>query len=298
MKKLSTRFIKYVKRILKIIFRPEMKVLPGQIAFFLVLSLIPLVTVVGLIASQFSISITNFISAVTNTLPEQISNIIVPILNSPGSVSIYSVILGFYIASNGAVSIIVASNMLFKIDDKDYIKRRIKALFMLIILVLLFLFMIVVLGYGNTIFEFIINYFKIDLPHFMFYIFYAVKWTIGILIIFILVKLLLTFAPDQRVPSKKMNRGAIFITISWIVATSIYSIYVSDFVDYNVFYSSLANIVILMFWVYILSYTLVIGIAMNGENYIYEKKLEEEVRKKILEEEQENEKENLNEGNN
>ena len=46
--------------------------------------------------------------------------------------------------------------MLFKIDDKDFIKRRVKALIMLVIIVFLFLFMLVVLGYGNTIFELII----------------------------------------------------------------------------------------------------------------------------------------------
>lgn len=286
MKKLINRFLRYVKRIFKIIFRPEMRVLPGQIAFFLVLSLIPLVTVIGLIASQFSIPLTNLISAVTESLPNEIGNLIIPILSSPGSVSIYSILLGFYIASNGACSIIVASNMLFKLEDSDFIKRRIKALFMLVILVLLFFFMLIVLGYGNTIFNLIIDYFNLELPNFTYELFFILKWTIGILIIFILVKMLLTFAPDYSIPSRKMNRGALFITVAWIVATSIYSIYVTNFANYNVFYSSLANIVILMFWIYILSYTLVMGIAINGENYIYEKKIEEEINS-IKEEEKE-----------
>lgn len=277
MKKLINRFVRYVKRIFRIIFRPEMRVLPGQIAFFLVLSLIPLVTVIGLVASQFSIPLTNLISAVTENLPSEIGNLIIPILNSPGSFSIYSIIFGFYIASNGACSIIVASNMLFKLEDSDFIKRRIKALFMLILLVLLFLFMLIVLGYGNTIFNLVLGYFKLEIPEFMYGVFFILKWTIGISIIFILIKLLLTFAPDYPIPSKKMNRGALFITVAWVVATSIYSIYVSNFANYNVFYSSLANLVVLMFWIYILSYTLVIGIAMNGENYIYEKKIEEEI---------------------
>lgn len=257
-----------------------MRVLPGQIAFFLVLSLIPLITVIGLIAAQFSIPIANLIAAVTENLPEEISDIIIPILCSPGTISIYSIIFGFYIASNGADSIIIASNMLYKLEDSDFIKRRIKALIMLVILVLLFLFMLVVLGYGNTIFELIINYFKLELPGFIYGIFYLVKWTIGILIIFILVKMLFTFAPDYPIPSYKMNRGAFFTTIAWVIATSIYSLYVSNFANYNVFYSSLANIVVLMFWIYILSYTLVIGIAINGENYIYEKQLEEEIKEK------------------
>lgn len=284
MKKIFNRLFRYVKKIYKLIIRPEMKVLPGQIAFFLVLSLIPLVTVVGLVASQFSISIANVISVLTNSLPEQVADIVIPILSSPGTVSMYSIILGFYIASNGACSIITASNMLFKLEDTDFIRRRVKALFMLIILVLLFLFMIVVLGFGNSIFNVIMNYLDVTLPAFTYYIFVVLKWTIGILIIFILVKILLTFAPDSKISSSKMNRGSIFVTVSWVAATSIYSIYVSNFANYNLFYSSLANIVVLMFWIYILSYTLVIGMAINSEAYLYEKKKEEEEQQEKKEE--------------
>ena len=278
------KFKRYIKRILDIIRRPEMRVLPGQIAFFTVLSFVPIITVVGLVAAQFSISLNNLISA-ASSLPNDIGNIVISVLSSPGTVSIYSIIIGFYIASNGACSIIITSNMLFKLKDSDYVKRRIKALLMLVILVLLFLFIILVLGYGNTIFNVIINYFNIELPAFTYYIFYVLKWFVAIIIIYILIKLLLTFAPDESIPSKYMTRGAWFITISWAVVTSIYSIYANNFANYNVFYSSLANVVVLMFWVYILSYLLVLGIAINSEKYLYLKELEQKKEEIELEEE-------------
>lgn len=281
------RFKRYLKRIIEIVSRPEMRVLPGQIAFFMVLSFVPMLTVVGLIASRFSIPLNNLISAISTSLPSDIGKLVVGVLSSPGTVSMYSIILGFYIASNGACSIIITSNMLFKLKDSDFVKRRIKALIMLVILVLLFLFIIVVLGYGNTIFNLVIDYFNIKLPAFTYYIFYLLKWLVAVVIIFILVKLLLTFAPDQEIPSRHMTRGTIFITISWAVVTSIYSIYANNFANYNVFYSSLANVVVLMFWIYILSYLLVLGIAINSEKYLYLKALEEEKEnEKILKEQE------------
>ena len=286
------RFKRYLKRIIEIVSRPEMRILPGQIAFFMALSFVPIMTVIGLIASKFSIPINNLVSAVNSSLPTDIGKIIVSVLSSPGTASIYSIILGFYIASNGACSIIITSNMLFKLKDSDYIKRRIKALIMLVILVLLFIFIIVVLGYGNTIFDLIIGYFRIKLPGFTYYIFYLLKWLVAIIIIFILVKLLLTFAPDEQIPSQYMTRGTIFITISWAVVTSIYSIYANNFANYNVFYSSLANVVVLMIWIYILSFLLVLGIAINSEKYLYLKKKEEEVIEARKEEQEEKEKSN------
>ena len=45
--------------------------------------------------------------------------------------------------------------------------------------------------------------------------------------------------------------------------TSLYSFYINNFANYSVFYGSLANIVVLMIWVYFLSYAFVIGMAMN-----------------------------------
>ena len=84
--------------------------------------------------------------------------------------------------------------------------------------------------------------------------------------------MIFTIAPDSPIPSKNMNKGALFTTLSWLLITSIYSIYVTNFADYSLFYGSLANIVILMIWIYILSYTLVIGIAINSDDYLEDKK--------------------------
>lgn len=275
MTKLFNRLKRYAKRIIKVIFRPEMKVLPGQIAFFLVLALIPLVTLVALVASKFSIPLTEFISGLSHNLPEEIASLITPILTSPGTSSLFSIVLGFYIASNGTKSIIVASNMLFKIEDKDFIKRRVKALIMLIIIIFLFLFMLVVLGYGNAIFELVINYFNLELPTGVWTIYNLIRFVAGIFIIYVLVNLLLTLAPSKRISSRKMSKGAMLITVLWVFITYVYSIYVTNFANYNIIYSSLANLVILMIWIYLISFSLVIGITINSENYLSELKAEE-----------------------
>ena len=43
----------------------------------------------------------------------------------------------------------------------------------------------------------------------------------------------------------------------------IYSYYINHYANYSIFYGALANIVILMLWVYLLSYVFVLGLAMN-----------------------------------
>ena len=46
----------FLKKVLKYISKPEMRVLPGQLAFFMVVSLIPLLALVGTIAGYLSVS--------------------------------------------------------------------------------------------------------------------------------------------------------------------------------------------------------------------------------------------------
>ena len=57
-KKIS--FKKKFKSLLKMILAPSMAFLPGNLAFFMMLSIFPLLTIVGLVASLFSLDV-NFI---------------------------------------------------------------------------------------------------------------------------------------------------------------------------------------------------------------------------------------------
>lgn len=97
--------------------------------------------------------------------------------------------------------------------------------------------------------------------------FVYLKWPIAFFIIFFSIKLLYTIAPDYNIPSRYVNKGAIFTTLGWILTTAIYSYYVTHFSKYDIFYGSLSNIIILMMYIYFLSYILVLGIAINSSSY-------------------------------
>ena len=60
-----------------------------------------------------------------------------------------------------------------------------------------------------------------------------------------------------------MNRGALFTTISWLLVTVGYSYYINNIARYDLVYGNIANIVILLFWFYVLAYIFVIGLYLN-----------------------------------
>ena len=102
--------------------------------------------------------------------------------------------------------------------------------------------------------------------------FLILKWPIAIIVIFILIKVLYTLAPDKKIPSKYVNKGVMFTTIGWVIATSIYSFYATNIANYDLIYGSLSSIMVLLIWVYVMSYILVIGIAINTNIYELETK--------------------------
>lgn len=259
-----------IQKLWKIITREEMRILPGNLAFFIVLSAIPIITLLGVIASMFSISMGNVIDFMNQTFPAEVSELLVPYISGHGfdtNVLVFMVI-GFVTASNGAHSIIIASDTLYQIEPDDLLTRRIKSVFLTIILVNLFIFILVVLAFGNIIVSELLalDIWKVVTDN-IYLLFILLKWPVALIVIFFLVKLIYTIAPDKKIPSRYMNRGAIFTTLGWIIVTAIYSYYVTHFANYDLFYGGLSNIIILMMWIYILSYILVIGIAINTNIY-------------------------------
>lgn len=267
-----------LKRLFSIIRDPAMLFLPGNLAFFLVLSIFPILTLVGLIASFFSISID--ISTIAGVLPKDVVDILIPYTLGKGfdsNVGLF-MIIGFIIASNGADALVLASNKLYDIPNSNYIKRRIKDLVLIVLIILLIVFLFAFLGFGNQILNYIMKYISnIGIKNTIYKIFYLLKYPFAMFIIYFNIKIIYTIAPDDKIYSKTTTKGAIFTTIAWTLSTIIFSYYIKHFSNYGFFYGSLSNIIILVLWIYILAYILVIGIAVNSGQYNVKKEINKDI---------------------
>lgn len=115
-------------------------------------------------------------------------------------------------------------------------------------------------------------------------IYHLLKYPLSIIMMFILIKFLYTMAPSIRIKSKYMNNGAIFTTLSWFLLTRIYSYHLNNYSNYNLYYGSLSNILILLVWVYLLAYIFMIGLSLNADNYFFSKQNQEKlkIKKKMI----------------
>lgn len=267
MKKFNTKLRKFIKNVLRMMRKPVMSILPGQMSFFLLLSLIPMLLLIGVITSSFSISIEGIISFIKENFPAGTSKLILPLLNGRGFdyniiILIFSALL---LVSKGAKSIIVAASTIYKVDKVEPIKDTIKSFIIAILLVTLILFIIVIPVFGGIILSLIAFITNTNfLSDNIIKIYNLLKWPISIFIIFFNLKLIYTIAPNKQISSSTVTKGALFTTILWSISTAIYSFYITHLSSYNIFYGSASNIIILMLWIYLISYIFVLGMSINA----------------------------------
>lgn len=268
---LKKNFKNFIKSFYKTLRRPEMSILPGHLAFFFVLSVVPIVTLISYGASYLHISVDFVSNFVSKAFSKDIAGMLKPIMSTDtlGLKFFLSLLIGFFIASNGADSIIVTSNTIYKSDNSIYLRRRIKAIIMTLVIVMLFVFILLVPVFGNMIvdavkFVNLNSYVSLKIEQ----VFRLLKGPISWFVMFMFIKIIYTMAPDRKIPSSYTTYGAIFTTILWILVTAIYSYYITHFARYDLFYGGLANLVILMLWVYLLAYIFVIGMCLNQSKEI------------------------------
>ena len=292
---MKRKIIGYFKKIFRILKKPEMAILPSNIAFNIILAIIPILTITALIASSFDISIDMIAKLITSIMPEEASEILIDVISGKGfdkTVGI-SNIIAFILASNGAYAIITASDTLYKIDNKDGIKKRVSSLVIITIIISLLLFLIIVPVFGENIINLMhqakILEVYIDEIILLYNIF---KWPATLLILYFNIKLIYTISPSKNIKSKETTYGAAFTTTMWILATVAFKFYLQHFARYDILYGNLSSIIILLVWCYVLSYIFVLGLAINASKK-EEEELFETTKKNVLPELQnQNKKEN------
>ena len=258
------------RKLISLISKPEMRILPGQLAFFLVMSIVPMIALVGTIAIKLNIPTSLLTVTINEAVPSKFANILSSMITGEGlnfNIAIFF-ISAFFLASNGTHSMIVTSNEIYKIKQNSYLSTRLKAIVMIFILELIILFLILVPIYGDTIFDILRTTQNNNVSVEFFYsLFKILEYPVIIIVLFINIKLIYIIAPDEKIPSKSTTKGALFTTIGWILATEIYAFYVETFTRYDIFYGSVSNILILLLWFYILSYIFVLGLGINASGY-------------------------------
>lgn len=272
-RKTKDNLIQYFKKIIEIIKKPEMGVLPGQLAFFILLSLVPILTFVGYGAGLFNINMDTLINFLDDVIPGGAANIVPFMVGNTMDIKLVLLTIWMiYIASNGFNSVILISNQIYGLNQSNWLKRRIKAVFMTIGAVIMLLAILIIPVFGSKILSVISTY---DFYEKVKTIYSVLKGPLIFIVVFLFVRILYQVSPDRVRKHTHLFTGSLFTTVGWIIVTWLYSILANNMSAYNIFYGALASVAFLMIWLYFISLIFVIGMSLNYGREIEEQTMEE-----------------------
>lgn len=253
---------KEFNNIIELATKPYMRILPGNLAFSFMMALVPIISLIMFICTKLNLSpsiLENITKVIPNSILETLS-----MLSSTTTLSGAILIIGLWAASSGMDALIIATNVIYKNEDANYIKRKIKSLILTFLVILMIIINLGILVFGDALLKFIFNILNVNTNILLFSL---LKWPIALIVIFFIVKIIYASVPNVMIDSKYVNKGAAFTTIFWIVSSALYSFYINHTNMYVIKYGSFSNVIILLLWLYILSFILVLGTAINVNEY-------------------------------
>lgn len=242
----------------------------AELAFFLLLSIIPIVTILFhfLSISDVTVKLVETISREFSK-NELISTILHSIGDMNGGVSIAFLIPAIWAASKFEFSMIRMANYTYGFGERNaavFIKNRLRAIVTIIGLIITLVLGLIILVYGDSLLklanivlsEFLGFQLHIDLLSRM------LKWPLALVIYCIFIAVNYSVLPKERIPVKKTIPGSIFVSVGIIVVSILYYSYFNNFSKFNMIYGSFAAVVALLLWFYFLGYVLVLGMLINA----------------------------------
>ncbi len=234
-------------------------------AFFLFLSMIPLLMALCAILPYTALTEDNLIHAVTQVTPDAMEALVVSIVSdvydrSAGTITVYALVT-IWSAAKAMLALILGLNAVNDFEERRnyFVLRTIACIYTVIILAAM-LVALFVMVFGNVIVDFLLA----DIPplhivvHFIMHFRFLISWVVLTFIF----ALIYTFVPSRKLRFKAQIPGAVFAAVIWSAASYAFSVYVDHFNGFGT-YGSLTTVVILMLWFYMLMYILLIGAHIN-----------------------------------
>ena len=236
-------------------------------AYFLLMSFIPFVMLLLMLAKYLPFSKTDVINGLGNLSFIEDARFLQVIIQAVYEKS-NSTVLGItvfallFTASKCMWGFMKGLNSVYQ--TKDYRRNiilRLLAILYTITFLLLITAILVLIVFGKTIVEHI----RILFPFLNSFIkvFFSLRDTLSIFILTIFFLLLYCHIPNHKTAFRQQIIGALSATTGWIGFSYIFSFYVQHFSNYFELYGGLGIVLLLFFWIYMLMYIIFLGAEIN-----------------------------------
>ena len=273
----------------------------AEVAFFLMLSLIPSAILLAQLLNLFRLSLEAIRDVLDNYLNPEMLNVVIPLLGYTPSntITILLILLALWAGSRAIFSLMRLSNYAhhrYRTAQNPILGwalERARAVFLTVVVLATLLFALYILVFGEYLAAAYAGNGDLSRNFSLYAFWYNIRWPIAFALFFFAIYCLYYFLPltggdyaglltKSRVESVKRvtlewfrNRGrqlrktvpgALFAAVTMLLATWLYTLYIRVFAlnNFNILYGGVSSIVVLLIWFYVIAFLLIIGIQLNA----------------------------------
>lgn len=237
----------------------------SSIAFFLFLSLIPIIMILVSILPFTVLTEADLINAVEQVMPEfmvpLLSTIISDVYDRSAGILSLAILVAIWSAGKGMLAMIRGLNEINEVRERrNYLLLRIEASCYTLIMLSAVLLALIMMVFGNTLLDLLHSYYPmltkpLELVRNLRFL---VTW--GVLTL--LFAVVYTYVPSVKQKFFYQLPGAVFSAVVWSIFSFLFSVYIKYFNGFST-YGSLTTIIIIMLWMYFCFYIIMIGAFLN-----------------------------------
>ncbi|MCX6248409.1 MAG: YihY/virulence factor BrkB family protein [Bacteroidetes bacterium] len=173
-------------------------------------------------------------------------------------------LLSVYFSTNGINSLMEAfDNTYHSIETRTAIKQRLISIFLVVIITILLILSIGLITFGTWFFSVLLPAHILN-SNFYFILLVASKWLMSIAMLFFAISFIYYFAPAKKRHFRFISAGSSLATLLIIITALGFNYYVDNFSKYNVLYGSIGTLLVILLWIYFISFSLLIGFELNA----------------------------------
>ena len=190
---------------------------------------------------------------------------IADIISRPrSSVLSFGFILALITSTNGMMSLMNSFDMVYEDQEtRKFLTKRGVALMLTVVLVGVMFLLIVLLIVGDAL-KGIVSNWHIIRHTWIVSSFNLTRYLISFAALMLAISIIYRYAPSQGRRYAFVNIGSVIASVLILVATYVFSFYLSRFSSYNKLYGSIGTMIALMIWFYLLALLLIFGFEINA----------------------------------
>lgn len=241
----------------------------GAVAFFLTVSLVPLLLLAISVAaffvspSQAQALVHGLTASLGAGVGDALRTQVLTVVDHRGLLTGISLLVGLWSGSQVFVYIQMALNQVWNLnEDRPLWKTRGLAILMVFIAGVLLLLII-----GLTAAVHLVSGSQIlgrQLPHLPWLVTALVVVVLPTLLIAALFTIIYRYLPSRRIPWRVILPGAIVGAVLWEITLQLFSWYTASFANYNALYGSLGGLILVMLWFNYSAQILLLGAEISS----------------------------------